>query len=488
MAELSKIEWTESTFNPWIGCTKVSPGCLHCYAESDSKRRGWAEWGKGKKRKHTAEDMWKQPLKWNREAAASQRRRRVFCASLADVFDEEVQTEWREELWQLIKNTPHLDWLLLTKRPQNFRAMLPKDWGAGWSNVCLMTSVEDQLRISRIDHLIDTPSRFRALSVEPLLGPIRFAPASLKKLDWIIVGGESGPHARPMHPQWVRNVRDQCEKAGVKFLFKQWGCWTPDSTAESKDLRNVVHFAETKTVQPTYLKEMSLEDRRQFRSSTKGGSWLFRTSKEIAGNILDGQRHKAHPFGKKIPKSEVAARLSAVERGRLRSLERTIHLGLGTFMEVGIALREIRDTQLYRESHSTFEEYVNGVLSLSRTHAYKLIDSALVVRDLSSIEDIPRLPTNEAQARELIRLKTPEERATAWLQVLETAGAEPLTAKRIRESVSPRDAAVAGDQKDRVRIGTLIGRLRGYFSGSPSEADATALLDQLEGLAFAKPH
>lgn len=109
MAQTSKIEWTDSTFNPWIGCTRVSPGCLHCYAEMDSLRRGWAKWGKGKPRQHTKAATWKQPLKWNAQAAKEGRRKRVFCASLADVFDAEVENEWREELWELIGKTPLLD-------------------------------------------------------------------------------------------------------------------------------------------------------------------------------------------------------------------------------------------------------------------------------------------------------------------------------------------------------------------------------------------
>ena len=119
MAETSKIEWTDSTFNPWIGCTKVSPGCEHCYAEMDAKRRGWTKWGKGNQRKRTSPALWKNPIQWNEEAASAGRRQRVFCASLADVFDAEVNDKWRSDLWKLVAKTPHLDWLILTKRPQN---------------------------------------------------------------------------------------------------------------------------------------------------------------------------------------------------------------------------------------------------------------------------------------------------------------------------------------------------------------------------------
>ncbi|MCE9610240.1 MAG: phage Gp37/Gp68 family protein [Chthoniobacter sp.] len=303
MAETSKIEWTDSTFNPWIGCTKVSPGCQHCYAEMNSKLRGWAQWGKGKPRQHTGKQLWQQPIKWNAQAAQAGKRSRIFCASLADVFDVEVQNEWREELWALIRKTPHLDWLLLTKRPENFRKMLPNDWRDGWPNVCLMTSVEDQLRAGRIEHLITTPARYRALSMEPLLGPVKLKSAWLKELDWIIAGGESGGGARPMHPQWVRDLRDQCRAAIVKFLFKQWGCWSPDQSHGKKNLINVVHFADARDVEPTVLKTMDLKARRNFMPATKGGTWMYRTTKGAAGNFLDGRQHLDHPFGKQIPKS-----------------------------------------------------------------------------------------------------------------------------------------------------------------------------------------
>ena len=136
MGENSKIEWTDHTFNPWIGCTKVSPGCEHCYAEGESKRRGWASWGRGCPRKRTSKSNWLQPFAWNRDAIKRGTRLRVFCASLSDVFDNEVPAEWRQDLWAVIQKTPALDWLLLTKRPENIRAMLPKDWGNGWDIQC----------------------------------------------------------------------------------------------------------------------------------------------------------------------------------------------------------------------------------------------------------------------------------------------------------------------------------------------------------------
>lgn len=233
----SKIEWTDHTFSPWVGCTKISPGCDHCYAESWAKRTGGAALWQGERRRTTAAN-WRQPLKWNREAAAAGIRQRVFCSSLADVFDNQVPAEWRDDLWRLIFATPHLDWLLLSKRPQNIATMLPRDGdflGARWPwpGVWLGTTVENQAEADRrIPHLLAVPKAKWFLSCEPLLGPIRFdrVPGFNRLgLDvsrlWVIAGGESGPGARPMHPDWARLLRDQCAAAGVPFLFKQWGEW-----------------------------------------------------------------------------------------------------------------------------------------------------------------------------------------------------------------------------------------------------------------------
>ncbi len=301
----SKIEWTDHTFNPWIGCTKVSPGCANCYAETlmDTRYRR-VKWGKGNPRSRTSESYWKLPLKWNKEAEekiedalhdfaedgyVASARPRVFCASLADWLDDEVPVEWLADLLDIIRCTPNLDWLLLTKRPKNWRSRLMAvcdqflgktvtndqwelmkfvaDWvnGAAPHNVWLGTSVEDQERADeRIPHLLGIPAKVRFLSCEPLLGPVDiqsmsfcancFGDAETQHLDdgtpwcaecdsempgyildpitdngpgihWVIAGGESGPGARPMHPDWVRSLRDQCAEAQVAFFFKQWGEW-----------------------------------------------------------------------------------------------------------------------------------------------------------------------------------------------------------------------------------------------------------------------
>ncbi|MCO6445011.1 MAG: phage Gp37/Gp68 family protein, partial [Anaerolineae bacterium] len=280
MSGESKIEWTDSTFNPWIGCTKVSPGCDHCYAEAWDRRfaeSGHAmHWGTGKARRRTSESNWRQPVRWNAAhdafLAEHGRRRRVFCASLADVFDNEVPPEWRVDLFDLIRRCENLDFLLLTKRVGNVTPMLREiaallraragraevglahlhreylapradllAWVERWlagappPNVWIGATVVNQEEADRdIPKLLATPAAVRFVSIEPLLGDIRLGsflqrspsaafangcvtpdmPAWTRigatAIDWVICGGESGRHARPMHPDWARSLRDEC--------------------------------------------------------------------------------------------------------------------------------------------------------------------------------------------------------------------------------------------------------------------------------------
>jgi protein gp37 len=302
--ENTKIEWATHTFNPWEGCAKVSPGCKNCYAEGQHKLHHAALgkgdnpgtcWGVGAPRLGKSEDNWKKPLRWNRAAQAAGVRARVFCASMADVFEPQsalsaafagetaevpagknaegnpktrtvrfvnLQNE-RLRLMRLIKDTPHLDWLLLTKRPEFIRPilegllisislansgsdMLPIEqwpvaerelarWLSAWlrgtppANVWLGTSVESQEQADRrIVALAGVPATVRFLSCEPLLEAVDLTRwANIFRIDWCIVGGESGPKARPMHPQWAESLRDQCQAAGVAYFFKQWGEWGP---------------------------------------------------------------------------------------------------------------------------------------------------------------------------------------------------------------------------------------------------------------------
>lgn len=222
MAEQSAISWTDATFNPWIGCTRVSPGCDHCYAARDNERRKWVSaWGAERRRTKT----WNEPRKWNAKAAITGYRTRVFCASLADVFDNEVPDEWRNDLWTLIRETPNLRWMLLTKRIGNARKMLPQDFSrTTFPHVGIMATMVNQDEYDRdIGKLVAINSAWRGISMEPLLGPIFADDVSRAEVQWIITGGESGPHHRLTNPDWVRSLRDQCAILGIAFHHKQWG-------------------------------------------------------------------------------------------------------------------------------------------------------------------------------------------------------------------------------------------------------------------------
>jgi len=263
MSDNSKIEWTTHTFNPWWGCSRVSPACRFCYADRDAQRYGHQVWRRHGPRRMLSDANWQRPLKWNRDAEQTGTPVKVFCASMADVFEEHPDVEEpRERLWGLIEATPWLRWQLLTKRPENVARMAP--WGRNWpGHVWLGTSVESQRYADeRIPLLLKSGARTLFLSCEPLLGPVdlrtipyqgdrpyyvdalsrryrtgrehdpsdtdcSFGLANLGRVAWVIAGGESGPKARISHPEWFRSLRDQCNSANVPFLFKQWGEWSP---------------------------------------------------------------------------------------------------------------------------------------------------------------------------------------------------------------------------------------------------------------------
>jgi protein gp37 len=243
MGENSAISWTDHTFNPWWGCARVSPGCQHCYAETFARRTGNDVWGQAAPRRFFGDKHWAEPLRWNARAEQAGVRARVFCASMADVFeDRDDLVPERARLVDLIERTPWLDWLLLTKRPENVRDMVPGRWlwtatvinGAGaervprWpANVWVGTTVEDQTRAyERLPWLLELPTPVRFLSCEPLLGPVDLT-WWLHGIGWVIVGGESGPKHRPLNLDHARSLRDQCTAAGVPFFFKQVGGRTP---------------------------------------------------------------------------------------------------------------------------------------------------------------------------------------------------------------------------------------------------------------------
>jgi protein gp37 len=224
--ENSKIEWTDHTFNPWIGCQEVSPGCANCYAKQMMDHRlHRVEWGPHGERKRTSAQNWTMPLRWARHARDSGIRQRVFCASLADVWDNSVSPQWRADLFSLINSTPELDWLLLTKRPENICKM----WTAAtagftswpFANVWLGTTCETQ---EYYDHrwytLCQIPAAVHFISYEPALGPLSLG-SSYHLPDWIICGGESGKDARMMDPVWAENVLNECRHLRVAFFMKQ---------------------------------------------------------------------------------------------------------------------------------------------------------------------------------------------------------------------------------------------------------------------------
>ncbi|WP_354684420.1 phage Gp37/Gp68 family protein [Cupriavidus necator] len=348
MSENSKIEWTDHTFNPWEGCQKVSPGCDHCYAETRNARfaGGTAiNWGPGAPRRRTSASNWRKPLAWNANHdaffAEHGRRQRVFSASLADVFDNAVDPAWRADLFDLIYATPNLDWLLLTKRIGNVPAMLvgPGMPGRLPSNVWLGATIVNQAEADRdIPKLLDTPASVRFLSMEPLLGPVDVSrwldPTGIHcmdvcadtryvkddevesytangecvplcpacglsaswtgyddGIDWVIVGGESGQHARPMHPDWARSLRDQCASAGVPFLFKQWGEWAPGENApgpQTRTERAGWYFADTwhfSEITPKQGEQMHVDDAPE----------VYRFGKNASGRHLDGAQHDGFP-------------------------------------------------------------------------------------------------------------------------------------------------------------------------------------------------
>jgi protein gp37 len=302
MSANSKIEWCEHTFNPWIGCQKVSPACDHCYAESWAKYSGRVEFGPGKERRRTSEKNWRAPLKWNAEATRNKTRPRVFCASLADVFDNAVPLAWRVDLFRLIDATPSLIWMLLTKRIGNAERMIREARtntaaSMNWLGVTVCNQEEYDRDIPRLLQVPSWLSVMRFVSIEPMLGPIHLdlptQPITFEwieeekwlwkpEIDLVIVGGETGPHARPMHPEWVRSIRDQCKEAGVPFFFKQWGEWFPRSQWEGNP--ELILPDDECVGWDSDAKIINTDD-----------ETFHRVGKKRAGCMLDGSEHKEFP-------------------------------------------------------------------------------------------------------------------------------------------------------------------------------------------------
>lgn len=359
MAETTKIEWCDSTWNPWIGCTQVSPACDHCYAAvSRAATALGVEWGAGKPRHRTSAANWKLPLRWNSErfhectvcgwrgttkygdpvccdVPAKPARRRVFCSSLADVLDYEVPIEWFVDCLDLCRRTPNIDKLLLTKRIGNWRRRLGdaadavgysdenialRDWIGDWlsgkapTDIWLGATICNQAEADRdVPKLLRVPAAVRFLSIEPMLGrvdlceqlgmwwnqtmgcwestgqQINVAPDGRPRIGWVICGGESGAHARPMHPDWARSLRDQCAAAGVPFLFKQHGEWLAtafcDDDAAMLPSRRTVYVSQDGSYVP-------LGAAVNFFGGAEETAWV---GKKAAGRKMDGRIHHEFP-------------------------------------------------------------------------------------------------------------------------------------------------------------------------------------------------
>jgi protein gp37 len=318
MGQNTKIEWAHHTFNPWIGCTKVAHECANCYAERDQDhRRHRVKWGKGQPRSRTSPANWKHPLQWNRECEKRGIRNRVFCASLADWLDDDgVGFAWLRDLLNLITLTPNLDWLLLSKRPENWEfrmrgvlaiiescgrraedepvRRLVQQWLKGNPplNAWLGTTCGHPDSLHRIANLQKIPARIRFISAEPLLKPIDLASAAFNGADsfsamasihWVIAGGESGPNARPMHPDCPRTLRDQCAAANVPYFFKQWGEWAPWIPIHGNPNGHAI--------------EHVMADGSAYYPGNYGSKLqsMIRVGKSAAGRLLDGIEHNAIP-------------------------------------------------------------------------------------------------------------------------------------------------------------------------------------------------
>lgn len=314
MGQVTGIEWTNHTLNFWWGCFKVSDGCKNCYAETFSKRVGRNIWGPPQVtgRWHT-KGPWTECLKWDKQAKAEGVRRNVFCQSMSDFFEDHPQVEpWRQEAIKILEGFEWLNVQLLTKRIENVLRMVPIHWLKSWpEHIWIGTSVEDQVQADqRIPELCEIPAKVRFLSCEPLLGPIDLSGRTVQgvwidpeyaRLDyglgeivenegwsihWVIVGGESGPQARPMHPDWARQIREQCQAAGVPFFFKQWGEFVP-----AEQFEGIPGNGEWGTIglSGNYMQFTANHDQ-----------LIYRMGKHAAGRLLDGREWN------EIPQREVA--------------------------------------------------------------------------------------------------------------------------------------------------------------------------------------
>lgn len=317
MGEKTGISWCDHTFNPWWGCQEVSPACDHCYARSDAHRyfpRALL-WGPNSERRFFSDEHWRGPIKWASRARAAGVRRKVFCASMADVFDNHGGLDApRARLFALIEATPELDWLLLTKRVGNAMGMVPEHWlDARWPrNAWLGMTAENQEVIDRdLPKLARTPAPVRFISAEPLIAQMSLAHVETvlgqerccgraeclwcggsgtrnkPVADWVIVGGESGAHARPMHVDWARGLRDECAAVGTAFHFKQWGEWI------AEDQIGDIPGADIETT--TRISAHWINEAWWIASVPRSETLHIKAGRAVTGNLLDGRLHQQFP-------------------------------------------------------------------------------------------------------------------------------------------------------------------------------------------------
>ncbi|KQZ96805.1 hypothetical protein ASD74_05990 [Rhizobium sp. Root564] len=301
MAETSAIEWCDATVNFWWGCTKVSPGCDHCYAETLNAFRGTGEWGPNAPRRKIKGAVSLLRM-LNRKSATSffsehGRSIRVFMQSMSDTFDNEVSDDWRSELFAEAKEARWVKVILLTKRGANVPKMVPPDWLDAWpKHIGLMFSITNQREADReIPRLIDLKKRLGlpwiGLSLEPLLGRVRLRAEWLDHIDWVIVGGESGTDARPMHPQWLDDIKNACTlrqhpRKPVPLLFKQWGEWVPHDVARKVTLAKPID---------AYPSQDLRSDDNPFSVTNLGTVTMVRVGKKAAGRKIYGDEYLQFP-------------------------------------------------------------------------------------------------------------------------------------------------------------------------------------------------
>lgn len=304
----SKIEWTDVTWNPVVGCAHVSPGCDNCYAAREASGRlrgtaayaGLAEGGRFSGEARCLPERLDQPLHWRKP-------RFVFVNSMSDLFHPDVPMDFILRVWSTMSRSPQHTFQVLTKRPQRMAKIVDAiawKWegdldGGGempLPGVWLGTSIENDRYTFRADHLRATPAAVRFLSLEPLLGPL--PSLDLTGIDWVIVGGESGPRARPMHPDWARSIRDRCVDAGVPFFFKQWGEWEPVEPVYGEDGHDDVLIDDYEDVA---IESLDRAGQVEMRLTKAGGTyghqpdpagnpwWMARVGKKAAGRVLDGR-------------------------------------------------------------------------------------------------------------------------------------------------------------------------------------------------------